>query len=235
MPKHELAELCERLGYAFRDSELLKTALTHRSATNGDGQSNQRLEFLGDAVLGLAVAEAVYKRFPLGSEGELTSLKSRFVNNQHLADVARVLDLGSFLRLGKGEVRGGGRRKPRILADALEAVLGAAFLDGGLDAACRVADRCILRDQPAAQSKSKSRLQEWLQAGGRELPEYSVVSEEGPPHRRVFGVEVRSGSQRARGRAFSKKQAEEQAAALLLGRLLASSNSHSEGLAGKSA
>ena len=119
MPKREMRQLCERLGYTFRNSGLLKIALTHRSATNGSGESNQRMEFLGDAVLGLAVAEAVYKRFPRASEGELTGLKSQFVSNQHLADVARALDLGSFLRLGKGEDRGGGRRKPRILADAL--------------------------------------------------------------------------------------------------------------------
>ena len=235
MPKHELGVLCERLGHTFRDSGLLEVALTHRSATNGGGQSNQRLEFLGDAVLGLAVAEAVYRRFPLASEGELTSLKSRFVNNRHLADVALALDLGPFLQLGKGEHRGGGRMKPRVLADALEAVVGAAFLDGGLDAASRVAERCILTGQPIAETKSKTRLQEWLQARGRELPQYAVVSEEGPPHCRIFGVEVRSGSCSARGEASSKKLAEQRAAALLMGRLLADQTPHAEASADESA
>ena len=116
-----------------------------------------------------------------------------------------------------------------------EAVVGAAFIDGGFEAATGVAGHCILSDQPVVESKSKGRLQEWLQASGRDLPDYLVVSEDGPPHRRVFKVEVRSGSHRARASGSSKKQAEQNAAALLLDRLTANHNSHSEGLADKSA
>ncbi len=222
MPEDKLLTLCNRLGYQFRDPALLQVALTHSSAIDKNAVSNERLEFLGDAVLGLAVGGALFRRLPLASEGDLTKLKARFVNNEHLCKAALCLDLGSFLRLGKGEEQGGGREKPRVLADALEAVFGAVYLDGGMEAASGVAERCILLEQPSIDKRSKTALQEWLQARGRELPEYVVVAEEGPSHRRTYEVEVRCGEHAARGRASRKKHAEQHAAALVLERLVSS-------------
>jgi ribonuclease-3 len=190
--------------------------------------SNERLEFLGDAVLGLAVGSELFRRLPLASEGELTQLKARFVNNAHLFKAAHSLDLGSFLCLGKGEEKSGGRKKPRMLADALEAVLGAVYLDGGMEAASGVAERCILVGQPAIDHRGKTALQEWLQARGRALPEYVIVAEDGPSYRRTYEVEVRCGECVARGRASRKKHAEQHAASLVLERLVASEVGASE-------
>ena len=222
MDDDTLLSLCDRLGHDFRDPELLRAALTHRSVMDETAVSNERLEFLGDAVLALAVGLALFKRLPDASEGDLTRLKARFVNNNHLCEAALALGLDTRLRLGKGEEKGGGRRRPRLLADALEAVFGAVYLDGGMEAASVVAERCILAAESSVERESKTSLQEWLQARGCELPRYVVVAEEGPPHRRTFEVEARSGEHAGKGRASSKKLAEHRAAAALLDRLLAS-------------
>ena len=222
MDKDTLQSLCERLGYDFRDPELLRAALTHRSVMDKAAVSNERLEFLGDAVLALAIGLALFSRLPGASEGDLTRLKARYVNNDHLCETALAVGLDKCLRLGKGEEKGGGRQRPRLLADALEAVFGAVYLDGGMGAASAVAERCILATESSVERESKTSLQEWLQARGCKLPRYVVVAEQGPPHRRTFEVEARSGEHAGTGRASSKKLAEQRAAAVLLERLLVS-------------
>lgn len=222
MDKDTLLSLCERLGYDFRDPELLRAALTHRSVMDKAAVSNERLEFLGDAVLSLAIGLALFSRSPEASEGDLTRLRARYVNNDHLCEAALAVGLDECLRLGKGEEKGGGRQRPRLLADALEAVFGAVYLDGGMEAASMVAERCILAAESSVERESKTSLQEWLQARGRKLPRYVVVAEQGPPHRRTFEVEARSGKHAGTGRGSSKKLAEQRAAAALLERLLVS-------------
>jgi len=211
--KRNLTPLMEALGYPFSDAGLLSLALTHPSASAG-GEDNQRLEFLGDAVLQLTVSAALYARYPKGREGELTRLRASLVREETLAAAARRLSLGAFLSLDHGEEATGGRDKPSVLADAMEAVLAAVYLDGGLQEAARV---CALAlddfAPPSAERNFKSLLQEREQAGGRPAPEYRVVCEEGPPHSRVFFVEVYlSGEKRGEGQGPSKKQAEQEAA-----------------------
>ncbi len=223
----DLREFSDRLGYGFNDLSLLDRALTHGSCVEEGAQSNERLEFLGDAVLSLAVSGALYRRFPTSSEGYLTKLKAHFVREPELALAARALALGSCLRLGKGEERNGGRAKDRVLADAFEAVLGAVYLDGGIEAAHRVVERTILGDEQRLweaerdlhRENSKSELQEWLQARGRPLPQYVVLREEGTPQRRTYLIEARCGGSSAVGEGRTKKAAEKNAASLLLDRL----------------
>jgi ribonuclease-3 len=211
------------IGYEFRDRALLALALTHSSFARTQSpeiQHNERLEFLGDSVLGLIAAERLLQRFPHHAEGRLTKLKAELVNARHLADVARSIDLGAQLRLGAAERGAGGESKPGILADALEALLGAAFLDGGLDAARAIADRLILTEEQVAQSEatleeanSKSALQELLQAQARPLPEYSLIDETGPPHQRTFHVELAlQDGFRTRASGGTKRAAEQAAA-----------------------
>lgn len=215
----------ERLGYRFRRQELLETALTHRSHANEKGHDRhyERLEFLGDAVLGVVAAEWLYATFPDLPEGDLSKLKSQLVSTRTLADRARLLGLGGELRLGVGEDRSGGRKKASLLADSLEAVLGAVWLDGGPEAA-----RALVRDlleatmegRKLATADTKTRLQELVQARGWELPEYRVVQEDGPDHRKRFTVECLVEDEvRGRGDGRSKKAAEQAAAAAVLERL----------------
>jgi len=214
------------LGYEFNDPTLLHRALTHRSlAYETDPQSlanpdadNEQLEFLGDAVLGLVVAEALYRRFPQSHEGELTQLRASLVSRKHLSTMALRLDLGSMLRLGRGEERSGGRAKAALLSNAMEAVIAAIYLDGGLEAAQAFIERSIIGpalpelDQAwaghlgdaannggsgafsGAVGDHKSALQEHLQATGAGQPEYVLVSETGPDHSKRFRVEVRTTS-----------------------------------------
>ena len=229
-----LARLCDRLGYRFADPALLELALTHGSASADGGESNERLEFVGDSVVGLAVASALYRRYPEASEGALTQFKAHLVNNARLAEAALASGTGECLRLGKGEEKGGGRQKTRVLADALEAVFGAAFFDGGMEAASRIAERWILpagadeeRWLEELAANSKSALQEWLQARGRGKPEYVVVASTGPSHRPVFDVEARCGSHAARGRAKRKRDAQQLAAARVLRQLVAAERGRS--------
>jgi ribonuclease-3 len=185
--------LGDRLGYTFRDPALLRQALTHRSYGT---PHNERLEFVGDAVLNCVVARALYGRFPDTPEGDLSRARASLVNRDTLAQVARRLDLGDAVRLGEGELRSAGGARSSILADALEAVFGAVFVDGGFDAAQHVIDAVyadILRDaDPAALAKDpKTRLQEWLQGRRMTVPEYAVVATRGEAHAQVFDVECR--------------------------------------------
>ena len=213
------------LDYRFADPALLETALTHRSAGRGN---NERLEFLGDAVLGLLVAEALHARFPRATEGDLTRLRAALVREETLAAIARELALGESLRLGPGELRSGGHRRESILADAFEAVVAAIYLDGGL-AACRAAlmplldARIAALGDAAANKDPKTRLQEWLQGRGLGLPAYALVETAGDDHRKTFFVRC---SAKALGLACvgeggSRRAAEAHAARLVLERIAA--------------
>ena len=187
------AALRDRLGYAFRRPELLHQALTHRSH---GALHNERLEFVGDAVLNCVVAAALYQRFPQIPEGELSRVRANLVNRDTLARLSGALHIGRALKLGEGEQRSGGAARPSILADTLEAVFGAVFLDGGYDAARAVIEDVYAADlaqlDPGALSKDpKTRLQEWLQARRIALPDYAVVRVAGEAHAQTFTVECR--------------------------------------------
>jgi len=250
-----LAELEEALGHSFARTEILVRALTHRSLANERAASekalvsgkikaaatgdNERLEFLGDAVLGLVVAEALFLLHPEWQEGELTRVRAQLVSRQHLAEVAEAINLGSHLRLSRGEDKGGSlRRKSTVLSNTMEAVLGALFLDGGLEPVSAFARRWVMgeaAEQLAEQLRSgaalgnyKSALQEHLQATRAGAPVYRVKSESGPDHHKRFLVEVRlktaesePGKQLARGMGSTKKHAEQDAARRALERLKA--------------
>ncbi|MDX1384419.1 MAG: ribonuclease III [Thermoanaerobaculia bacterium] len=214
----DLAELERRLGYEFRDRSRLVAALTHRSAAHETDLDTdyERLEFLGDAVLDLAVAEHVYRQRPDAGEGELTRVKSRLVSAEALYAFACELELGEFLLLGLGEERSGGRRKRSLLADSTEALFGAVYLDGGLQAAATVLAAYLAfhqRGAGEAEHDPKSELQQRLQARGLDLPVYEVVAEQGPDHDKTFTVEaVVAGRVAGRGTARTKKGAEQRAA-----------------------
>jgi ribonuclease III len=185
--------LLDRLGYAFRQPELLRQALTHRSFGAGN---NERLEFVGDAVLNCAIAAALYRRFPDVPEGDLSRMRANLVNGAILARLGASLGLGRVIRLGEGEQRSGGAERPSILADTLEALFGAVFLDAGFDAACGAVLSVYAEEfgklDPAAPSKDpKTRLQEWLQARKIAVPEYSVTAVTGDAHAQTFTVECR--------------------------------------------
>ena len=237
------------LGYRFVDPRLLTHALTHRSYINelsvdrGDGEpsaeeDNERLEFLGDAVLGLVVAEAMFRIHPDWREGELTQVRAQLVSRQHMAEVAGRIGLGEHLRLSRGEDRGGLRRKGTVLSNTMEAVIGALFLDGGLEPVRAFVGRHVMgkASEPAtlegvtseALGNFKSALQELLQSERAGTPVYKVKSESGPDHRKRFLVEVRvktgagePGKPLARGLGSTKKHAEQDAARRALSRLKA--------------
>ncbi len=221
------AEIARRLGYSFRDPSLLELALTHRSWANEQDSDEhyERTEFLGDAVLGLVVAEQLYRLYPQASEGELSKLKSQLVSEPMLARWAEDLALGEALLLGVGERRSGGHRKPSLLADVMEAVLGAVFLDGGFAAAAGVTSPWLsdvigsgMNGLP--QADAKTALQERLQAAGQGLPVYHHVREEGPDHRKQFFVECWLGDRcLGKGSGATKKRAEQRAAFMALEQL----------------
>jgi ribonuclease-3 len=220
LPERDLGVLVERLGYVPSTSAALGAALVHRSwcAENPGHESNERLEFLGDAVLGLAVTDLVYARFPELDEGRLTDLRKAVVNAVTLAEVAREIDLGSWLLLGRGEEQSGGREKPSILSDALEAVIGAVYVDGGIDAAMTlveglVSDRVdVVAEAGGAGHDHKSRLQELAAQRLSAVPAY-VAESTGPDHARTFSVTVRlDGATVGEGTGRSKKEAEQRAA-----------------------
>ena len=217
----------DRLGYRFRDPTLLADALTHGSVGASVG-SNQRLGFLGDAVLELAVSDGLYGRDRQASAGEMTEARIGLVNNAHLADVARSLGVGTCLRLGKGVSQSGGADRTGILANALEAIIGAVYLDGGLEEAAALVDRHVaggfaaVGDDLLHGRSSKSVLQEWLQARGCPTPEYRLVSETGPSHERTYRVEANCGPRTGSGEGSTKKLAEERAAAAALRQLVES-------------
>ncbi|TLZ42698.1 MAG: ribonuclease III [Gammaproteobacteria bacterium] len=212
--------LQDRLGYEPRDLALFRAALTHRSAS---GPNNERLEFLGDAVLNLIIAHHLYAAFPQASEGDLSRLRARLVSREPLAEVALTLGLGETLQLGSGELRSGGFRRQSILADALEAVCGALFLDGGLAAVERViarlfAPRIAELPDPEALKDAKTRLQEYLQSRNLALPRYAVLNIEGEDHAQTFEVscEVPELGRRVQGRGSSRRRAEQKAAECML-------------------
>jgi ribonuclease-3 len=217
----DLVPLQTRLGYTFRDEALLRLALTHPSVAHEQGtaiQTNQRLEFLGDAVLQLVLTRELYEKFPAFGEGPLTKARAKLVNRRTLAEHGKSLNLGAHLILSHGEETHGGRERPSALADAYEALLGAMFLDGGFDAASEF----ILREFNAAFGElatipilenPKGELQELLQSFSPEAPQYRLASVSGPDHDRIFECTVHhAGVDLARGRGKSKKAAESEAA-----------------------
>ncbi len=228
--RDDFASLEDRLGYRFRQPDLLERALTHRSLANEDATGgildNESLEFLGDAVLGFTIADALFRRFPEYDEGQKSKLKSLLVSTPTLAKLARQLQLGDFLILGRGEEKTGGRRKQALLADGYEAIIAAIYVDGGIDAARAFIMRQFeplideVRQPGFGGRDHKSALQEYLQAHDYPLPEYHVASESGPDHRKLFQVEVRvRGEVIAQAAGRSKKEAEQEAARLALERL----------------
>jgi ribonuclease-3 len=228
--RNEFAAFEARLGYSFRDPGLLEHALTHTSRANEDVSGgvidNESLEFLGDAVLGFAIADVLFRRFPSRDEGWKSKIKAALVSTASLARLADALSLGEHLLLGRGEEKTGGRRKQALLADGYEALIAAIYLDGGIDQATAFIVRQFepliteARAPAAAFYDFKSALQERVQSTGSPLPEYAVIGETGPDHHKLFRVEVRLGGKgiaEAVGR--SKKEAEQEAARLALDRL----------------
>ncbi len=236
-----LEALETRLGHRFGQQALLEQALTHSSLRHeqqmagGNGaeahaRDNERLEFLGDAIVGLLVAESLFRRYPDLREGELTRLRAALVSRKHLGEVGEALELGRWLRMGRSEERNGGRKKAVLLANCVEAVTAALYLDGGLSAAAAFVERTVVEPDAATLHRElqahhaigdyKSALQEFLQARGNGQPEYSVEAETGPDHRKRFLVEVRTaatdsedgGRALARGTGSTKKKAEQAAA-----------------------
>jgi ribonuclease-3 len=221
LPRPEALE--KRLGHRFSDARLLEQALTHRSRS---ADNNERLEFLGDGVLGCAVADELYARFPQLSEGKLTRLRASLVREETLAEVGKALGIGAAVRLGEGEATAGPEPRPSIIADALEAVLGAVFLDGGYPAARSAVLAAfgphLERLDPERPAKdAKTRLQELLQAKHRPLPQYRVIGVQGEAHRQSFEVECRvEGLEvKATGTGTSRQRAEQQAAKSMLEQL----------------
>ncbi|MCL2364187.1 MAG: ribonuclease III [Defluviitaleaceae bacterium] len=207
------------LGYTFRNAALLQQALTHKSYAFEhnlkSSATNERLEFLGDAVLELCISQWLYDRFPTLSEGKLTQRRAALVCEASLAAIARGLFLGKAMRLGNGEETSGGRDKPSLLSDALEAILGAIFLDGGIDAVRPLVERLFspYLTQPAASADYKTTLQEILQKNSRETAVYEIIDTTGPSHQRLFVARVNhQGKALATGEGASKKEAEQNAA-----------------------
>ena len=221
-----MTTLEEKLGYEFRDPALLENALTHSSCANesrGRLQSNERLEFLGDSILGMVVADHLYRNHPDLPEGELTRTRAALVCEDSLVEVAEALRLGEYLHLGKGEEAGGGRKRPSIQADAVEAVLAAVYLDGGIGAARKIVQQYILcREVEGLTSPRdyKTALQELVQRESGQVLKYRLTGEEGPDHDKRFFVEVDlNGEMAGRGKGHSKKEAEQMAAKAAIAKL----------------
>jgi len=212
--------LCDRLGLSFADPEWLRLSLRHRSV---GARNNERLEFLGDAVLNMVAAEALFERRPEAPEGDLSRLRAALVREKTLAQLARESGIGEFLELGSGELRSGGSRRASILADAVEALIAAVYLDGGFGPARAFVLRLLeerLDNLPAAETlkDAKTRLQEWLQARGRPLPEYDVLSVSGAAHDQHFVAACRlcDETRQTRGEGRGRRRAEQAAAAHML-------------------
>ncbi|MDD3764237.1 MAG: ribonuclease III [Nevskiales bacterium] len=217
------ARLQARLGYRFADPQLLDQALTHRSVS---AHNNERLEFLGDGALNFVIGAALYASQPKVEEGALSRLRASLVREETLARLARELALGDCMRLGESELKSGGYRRDSILADALEAVLGAIYLDGGFAEVQRVVLGLYEEDlrqlpDPEKLKDAKTRLQEWLQARARPLPSYEILSESGPAHARRFQVrcQLADAGDASEAEGSSRRAAEQCAAERLLGRL----------------
>ena len=214
-----MKKLEARLGYRFRNTGLLEHALTHSSYANehraSGATSNERLEFLGDSILGLIVAEYLFRTHPDMPEGELTRTRAALVCEESLYEVAKALDLGAHLKLGKGEAAGGGRTRPSILADATEATLAAVYLDGGMEAARSIIRTFILdkEREKAVDRDYKTALQELVQRKPGESVRYHLVREIGPDHARIFVMEATvDGVTAGQGKGHTKKEAEQMAA-----------------------
>jgi ribonuclease-3 len=218
--KPNLDELLKKLGYRFDKPELIDEALTHVSAPQAGGQSYQRLEFLGDRVLGLAIAEMLYKTFPGAPEGELSRRLAELVRRESCAEIANAWNVGPYLKLGAGEVHSGERRNQTILADVCEAIIGAVFIDGGYEAARDLIERSfqeLLAAPRRPLRDPKSALQEWAQGRGLPTPTYTVVEQTGPDHAPKFRVMVKvKGADGELGHGTSKRIAEQAAARSLL-------------------
>ncbi|MBP3429074.1 MAG: ribonuclease III [Clostridia bacterium] len=218
------ATLEQAIGHTFADGALLDLAMTHPSyALAHKCRDNQRLEFLGDAVLEICVSRVLYERFPKLREGQLTRRRAALVCEANLARAARQLGLGAFLKLDRGEELVGGRENPSILADTMEAVIAAVYLDAGMDKAAALIDRVMgdYESSVRADRDAKSALQEYLQALGEETPTYEIIGEDGPPHARVFTARVlrADGTQLGVGRGARKQRAEEAAAQMAMASL----------------
>ena len=220
-----MTTLEEKLGYTFQSPELLENALTHSSCANesrGKLQSNERLEFLGDSILGMVVADHLYRNHPDLPEGELTRTRSALVCEESLVEVAQALGLGEYLKLGKGEEAGGGRHRPSIQADAVEAVLAAVYLDGGIGSARKIIQKYILdRESEKARNRDyKTALQELVQRESGQVLQYRLTGSSGPDHAKLFTVEVDlNGFTIGQGEGHSKKEAEQNAARAAIGHL----------------
>jgi ribonuclease-3 len=215
-----LSRLERKLGYTFKDQSLMTLALTHRSYA---GRNNERLEFLGDAILNFVAGEALFERFPQAREGQLSRLRARLVKGETLALLARGFELGEYLRLGSGELKSGGFRRESILADALEALIGAIYLDSGMEAARERVLAWLANELEGltlvdTNKDPKTRLQEFLQSRACELPRYEVVDIQGEPHCRTFFVEceVTLLNDKTQGQGASRRIAEQVAAAAAL-------------------
>ncbi|MDP6536708.1 MAG: ribonuclease III [Gammaproteobacteria bacterium] len=216
-------KLQDLLNHQFSDLELVRLALTHRSANK---LNNERLEFLGDSLLGYIVAESLFELFPDASEGQLSRMRSNIVNKSTLAEIAQELQLSEFIQLGAGELKSGGRQRESILADAVEAIIAALYLDGGMDACKRLVRswseaRMTTGTEKNLQKDSKTRLQEYMQAQGLDLPLYEVIEIHGEAHRQTFNVECRVSLLElpVHGTGSSKRIAEQHAASKAMEKL----------------
>ena len=212
------------IGHSFRDISLLELALTHPSyALANKCKDNQRLEFLGDAVLEICVSRVIYHRFPKLREGQLTRKRAALVCEDNLARAARRMGIGSFLKLDRGEEIVGGRENPSILADTMEAIIAAVYLDAGMEAAAALVDLAMddYKTPEKGDRDAKSALQEYLQALGEETPTYEIIAQDGPPHARVFTARVlrADGTQLGMGTGPRKQRAEEAAARMAMAAL----------------
>ena len=221
MTQTDLSELSRKLMYAFKDTNLLVESLRHSSFVNEqldtDLQDNERLEFLGDAVLNLVVGHILMQRYPDLKEGDLSRMRANLVNESQLASIAREIDLGSYIQLGKGEIHSKGWNKKSILADTIEAVVAAVYIDGGFNAVFNIIDShfSFLINSvttPAANHDFKSQIQELVQMELRSIPIYNVVHESGPDHDKTFRVQLKVGEVQTEGIGKSKKAAEQDAA-----------------------
>ena len=211
-----LSLLSKKLRYTFKDESLLEQALTHRSVGS---VNNERLEFLGDGILNFVIANALFNQFPTYSEGDLSRLRAHLVNGETLAEIARDLEIGDYLRLGAGEIKNGGFRRPSILADVVESVLGAVYCESGFDECSQLILRLYddkLKDIPDAQSlkDAKTRLQELLQSRKTPIPVYKVISVGGKAHSQIFKVEciIKNLDLTTQGEGHSRRKAEQVAA-----------------------
>ena len=222
-----LSELEAGLGYTFRDKSILENALTHSSYANENRErglrDNERLEFLGDSILGFVVADYLYRSFPDRPEGELTRIRADLVCEKNLARAAGTISLGSFLLLGHGEEQGGGRKRDSIVSDAMESVIAASFMDGGFAAAKEIIDRLILSNIPKGRPRNfdyKTAFQELVQRKSGSTLNYRMVGSDGPDHAKVFeAAALLNGEEFSTGTGHSKKEAEQSAARAALEKL----------------